>query len=60
MFPTATYVTIGLQNTAYSVYETDEYLVVCGEVITGDIAGRMIVVDYITTSDTALCNYLPV
>jgi hypothetical protein len=51
-----TYVTIGLQNTAYSVYETDEYLVVCGEVITGDIAGRMIVVDYITTSDTALSS----
>ena len=50
---TATPVTIGLQQTAYSVYETDEYQVVCAEVLSGDIAGRNIEIDYITTSDTA-------
>ena len=55
--------TIGLQQTAYSVYETDEYQVVCAEVLSGDIAGRNIMIDYITTSDTAegeyylTCNY---
>ena len=40
------------------MYETDEYLVVCAEVISGDIAGRTI--DYITTSDTAqcMCKYI--
>ena len=50
---TATPVTIGLQQTAYSVYETDEYQVVCAEVLSGDIAGRNIKIDFITTSDTA-------
>lgn len=50
---TATPVTIGLQQTAYSVYETDEYQVVCAEVMSGDIAGRNIKIDYETTGDTA-------
>ena len=49
----ATSVTIGLQMTSYSVYETDEYQVVCAEVLSGDLAGRNINIDYITTSDTA-------
>ena len=51
--PTATPVTIGLQQTAYSVYETDEYQVVCAEVLSGGIARRNITIDYKTTSDTA-------
>ena len=50
---TATSVTIGLQETSYSVYETDEYQVVCAEVLSGDIAGRSIDINYITESDTA-------
>ena len=45
--------TIGLQETAYSVYETDEYQVVCAEVLSGDIAGQSIDIDYTTESDTA-------
>ena len=45
--------TIGLHETAYSVYETDEYQVVCAEVLSGDIAGRSIDIDYTTESDTA-------
>ena len=54
----ATSVTIGLQMTSYSVYETDEYLVVCAEVLSGDLAGRTINIDYITTSDTAEGGYI--
>ena len=49
----ATSVTIGLQKTSYSVYETDEYQVVCAEVLSGDIAGRSIDIEYVTTSDAA-------
>ena len=51
----ATSVTIGLQKIAYSVYETDEYLVVCTEVLSGNISGQSIDIDYATTSDTAQC-----
>ena len=54
---TATSVTIGLQKTSYSVYETDEYQVVCAEVLSGDIAGRSIDISYITESDTAEGEY---
>ena len=50
---TATSVTIGLQETSYSVYETGEYQVVCAEVLSGDIAGCSIDINYITESDTA-------
>ena len=53
----ATLVTIGLQKTAYPVDETDEYQVVCAEVLSGDIDGRSIVIGYITTSNTADCKY---
>ena len=52
-YSAATSVTIGLQETSYSVYETDEYQVVCAEVLSGDIAGRNIVIEYSTESDTA-------
>ena len=53
----ATSVTIGLQETSYSVYETDEYQVVCVEVRSGDIAGRYIDIEYTTESDTAEGTY---
>ena len=49
--------TIGLQETFYSVYETDEYQVVCAEVLSGDIAGRYIDIEYTTESDTAEGTY---
>ena len=58
MLSAATSVTIGLQMTSYSVYETDEYQVVCAEVLSGDIAGRNIDIDYITISDTAEGGYV--
>ena len=51
---TATPVRIGVQQTMYSVYETDGYQVVCAEIQSGDIAGRMIEISYSTTSGTAL------
>ena len=35
------------------MYETDEYQVVCAEVLSGDIAGRNTVIEYSTESDTA-------
>ena len=43
---TATPVTIGLQRTAYSVYETDDYKVVCADTLSGDLAGRSIKINY--------------
>lgn len=49
----ATTVTIGLQKTAYSVYETDEYQVICAAVMSGDIAGRTIAIEYTTDSNSA-------
>ena len=45
--------TIGLQKTSYSVYETDKYQVVCAEILSGDIAGRSIDISYTTEGDTA-------
>ena len=45
---------IGLQQTMYSVHETDGYQVVCAEIQSGDIAGRTIEISYSTTSGTAL------
>ena len=55
---TATLVTIGLQQTMYSVHETDGYQVVCAEIQSGDIAGRTIEISYSTTSGTALGTLL--
>ena len=51
---TATFVRIGLQQTMYSVHETDGYQVVCAEIQSGDIAGQTIEINYSTTSGTAL------
>ena len=51
---TAAYsVTVGMQQTAYTVTEVDEYQLVCFEVLAGDVEGREIVIDYSTTSGTA-------
>ena len=55
---TATPVRIGLQQTMYSVHETDGYQVVCAEIQSGDIAGRTIEISYSTTSGTALGTLL--
>lgn len=45
--------TVGIQQTTYTVGEVDEYQLVCFEVLSGDIDGREIVFDYSTTSGTA-------
>ena len=46
-------VTIGLQQTAYTVTEIDEQQLVCFEVLSGYITGSDIVIDYATISGTA-------
>ena len=46
-------VTIGLEKTVYSVYEPDKYQVVCVKVISGDIAGRNITLNYVAAKETA-------
>ena len=50
---TAYSVTIGLQQTAYTVTEDDEQQLVCFEVLSGDVNGREFVIDYTTSSGTA-------
>ena len=45
--------TIGLQQTAYTVTEDDEQQLVCFEVLSGDVNGREFVIDYTTSSGTA-------
>ena len=42
-----------MQQTAYTVGEVDDYQLVCFEVLSGDIDGREIVIDYSTASGTA-------
>ena len=46
-------VTIGLQQTSYTVDEVDGTLALCMEVISGDVDGRSIVINYVTSSGTA-------
>ena len=53
---TALPVTIGMQQTAYTVGEVDDYQLACFEVLSGDIDGREIVIDYSTASGTASMN----
>ena len=55
---TAAPVRIGLQQTIYSVNETDGYQVVCAEIQSGDIDERTIEISYSTTSGTALGTWL--
>ena len=53
IFLAATPVTVGFQQTAYSVHKTYDYQVVCAEVLSGDIAGRIIKIDYRIANETA-------
>lgn len=45
--------TVGLQQTAYTVTEVDDYQLVCFEVLSGDVDGRELVFSYSTVSGTA-------
>ena len=51
--PSALSVTVGMQQTAYTVGEVDDYQLVCFKVLSGDLDNREIVFDYTTTSGTA-------
>ena len=55
---TVTPITIGVQHTTYSVGEIDGTQAVCIEVISGDTAGREIVINYSTTDGSASCKQL--
>ena len=46
-------VTVGIQQTAYTVDEVDDYQLVCVEVLAGDIDGREVTVNYLTASGSA-------
>lgn len=46
-------VTVGLQQTAYTITEVDGYQLVCLEVLSGNVEGRELVFDYTTSSGTA-------
>ena len=46
-------VTIGMEQTEYTVGEVDDYLLVCFGVLSGNIDSREIVFDYTTASGTA-------
>ena len=46
-------VTIGLQQTTYTVSEVDQHQLVCLEVLSGDVDGREFVINYATSSGTA-------
>ena len=50
---TAYAVTVGMQQTSYTIGEVDEHQLVCFEVLSGDLVGRELVFDYSTTSGTA-------
>ena len=50
---TALPVTVGIQQTAYTIGEVDEYQLVCFEVLSGDLDSREIIFDYTTSSGTA-------
>ena len=46
-------VTIGLQESQYTVTETEDYQFVCAEVRSGDTAGRDIAIDF-TVEDSGI------
>ena len=48
--------TVGLQQTSYTVTEDNTIVLVCTEVESGSIAGRTITIDYETTSGSAQGN----
>ena len=45
--------TVGFEQSAYTVDEVDSYQLACFAVLSGDIAGRELAFDYTTTSGTA-------
>ena len=50
---TATEVTVGLQQTMYSVKESDGMQLVCTRIISGSVAGRTITISYETADGVA-------
>ena len=44
---------VGFQQTAYTIDEVDGYQLVCIQVLSGDVDGREIMLDYSTSSGTA-------
>ena len=44
---------VGFEQTAYTVDEVDDYQLVCIVVLSGDVDGREIILDYTTSSGTA-------
>ena len=46
-------VTIGMEQTEYTIGEVDDYQLVCFGVLSGDLDNRVIVFDYSTSSGTA-------
>ena len=44
---------VGLEHTAYTVDEVDGFQLVCIDVLSGDVDGREITLDYSTSSGTA-------
>ena len=53
MLFTVTNVAIGLQQTVYSVTESDSFAFVCTTVLSGSISGRTIDIDYQITDGGA-------
>ena len=47
-------VAIGLEQTVYSVTESDSFALVCTTVLSGSIAGRTLSIGYQTAEDSAL------
>ena len=55
---TATQVTIGLQQTSYTVTEDQTIVLICTAVEAGSIAGRTITIDYQTVNGDAQGNIM--
>ena len=51
--------TVGFEQTAYTVTEIDGYQLACFKVLSGDIAGRELAFDYSTSSGTASKTFMP-
>ena len=53
MYLAETALRVGLEQTAYTVDEVDSFQLVCIDVLSGDVDGREIILDYSTSSGTA-------
>ena len=51
--------TVGLEQTAYTVTEIGGYQLACFKVLSGDVAGRELSFDYSTSSGTASKTFVP-